>query len=355
MKTFRIFIFLYLIVTGFTYSQSKNSTLITGKILDQSNQPVEDATIYINNTSIFCKSDSLGNFQIEIPIRYMQTKITVDRLGYFRKEFSTNEDSIYTVILESKNLLTELVVTSKHDKDWAKNLKYFKILFFGKHDFLKYCKIENPEILNITKEKNRFFAESSQPLIFKNFALGYKVIVDFEYLEKKSNSTQSKHSNIRFVSFPDSLLTKKMLKNRELLYRNSLNGYLYQLVNNRKTKDYEIYNWLGVNYLLYSPLLMTEISLGNITPFEGKANLSFDQSSNRYTLQVKDHLLLFFRNSEATYKRFSDVKYEFISVEALDGKIIFDQNGNSFSKNKIIKYGVGGYSVSMPNDFIPTY
>lgn len=350
-------ILLYLLIYINLQAQDR---IISGKVLDQEQVPVELAIVYISNTSIFTYTDSTGYFSLEIPEKFLSNDCWVERVGFQKRKINTNSSTDQRIILEYDQMLNEVVVTTKRDKEWEKKLKFFKRFFFGNHKFSKECRFLNPEVLEFDGNSKNLTITCNQPLVFINNALGYKVFADFQNMKLREGSYNIAWNSIRFESFSGNSLTANQLKNRVELFQNSLPGYVYSLVNSngstKKSKQYEAFRWLGLMHYPSGTSLGHELAIGRIIPFNGKEYMSYDTTTNKYNLSIQDPLLIFNKKSIAVKTYFSDMKYDYFSIN-LNGKknLQFDKNGRIYSAFITERLGNNGgfFSTVLPADYIP--
>lgn len=65
MRKVTIFVTVILFLSSAVYCQTRT---ITGKVIDETFQPISGASIFTSDTSLLGKSDSVGNFSINLPI-----------------------------------------------------------------------------------------------------------------------------------------------------------------------------------------------------------------------------------------------------------------------------------------------
>lgn len=138
ISLFTIFLLLLCLV-GF--SQSANKGIIAGKITEiKTNKPIEFANVYVANTMSGCITDKDGLFIIKnIPTG--KHTIVFSCMGYLPHTLlvnivaDTTHLNIQLAVAEVS--LNEVVVSSKVDKSWKKQLEKFKKYFFGKSRYIK--------------------------------------------------------------------------------------------------------------------------------------------------------------------------------------------------------------------------
>ena len=167
---------------------------IYGVVLDQeTGAPLENAHVYISNTTHGTTTDSAGQFTLQVSIRGTFT-IAASFVGY-----GTISQSIEIVPRKNVRLqflltpkiveLEEINVSSKTDRKWQKSYTLFREFFIGTDEFAEQTEILNPEVLEFHKKwfRNSTTVISKRPLQIKNDALGYLLVV--EILEMSFDET----------------------------------------------------------------------------------------------------------------------------------------------------------------------
>ncbi len=233
---------LFFVLTHFTsYSQKT----IKGKIIDQSTkEPLAFGTVFINNTTKATTSDEFGNFVIN-DIGLEKFEIVIRYVGYesFIKEINLIGQRTLDITIQLKlmqNLMGDLEVTSKKDKEWQKQYQQFQKLFFGTSEFAQKCKIENPYEIEFNNDINGFKAESEKPLNITNNALGYKLTLKLRDFWVGANDYRI-FSDIFFEELvPNNLKQKKIWEtNRKIAYSYSVKNIVQSML--RKDSNIEYY------------------------------------------------------------------------------------------------------------------
>ncbi len=155
--------------------------IITGKVINAtSNNPVSDASVFLNNTKTGSKTLTDGSFSLS-NVQDGGYKLIVSCVGY--------ETNIKSVIINKNihlediklvpkiNELGEVKITSKPRPI---NPLYLKILtneLLGQTKNARECKILNPRIIHFVYDgaTEKLTATTSKFLIIENKALGYRI------------------------------------------------------------------------------------------------------------------------------------------------------------------------------------
>jgi hypothetical protein len=162
-------------------SQISPRVTITGQVLDDSTHvPIQNANVFVANTTLGCGSDENGRFQIRnVPVG--PCEIVTSRVGYsmrlMRVTLLESRTAEVAIELHAKNVeLSEVVVSAPDPVEWRKGLERFRYLFLGTTRNARDCKILNPEVLDFkTDVDGSFTASVREALRIDNFALGYHI------------------------------------------------------------------------------------------------------------------------------------------------------------------------------------
>lgn len=181
MRKFLIVVlFSFLSIIGFSQS---NDFYISGTVFNkESNQPLQGASVFAQNTTLGTTTNAEGKFSLQLPAGGYELVITFT--GY-----TTESKRISSADAENRNLYFELkpkekemetvsiVATSEVKDGWKKYGDFFLEHFIGKTANSASCNITNPEVLKFyfSKKKNRLKVLATEPLLIENKALGYNI------------------------------------------------------------------------------------------------------------------------------------------------------------------------------------
>lgn len=159
--------------------------VLKGVVVDEKNQPVVNASIFLNNTSVGTKADSEGKFQLTIPNgRY---ELIISAVGHQTKNIPVvsthNSFDFLTIRLDLKTDELETVVIEPYEKDgWKKWGQWFIENFIGTSEYAGNCRIKNPEVLRFrhNKKTNQLKIIAKEPLVIENKSLGYLLTYQLE-------------------------------------------------------------------------------------------------------------------------------------------------------------------------------
>ncbi len=178
-KIFAFVSFLLCFAQGFAQS----SFVISGKVIStETNQPLQGASVFAQNTTLGTATDEAGNFRLSLPEGGYSLVITFS--GYQTETVrisntDVNNRSLSVSLSPRQKQMEEVsvVATSEVKDGWVKYGTFFLQEFIGKTANGTQAKILNPEVLKFyfSKKRNRLKVLASQALEIENPALGYHI------------------------------------------------------------------------------------------------------------------------------------------------------------------------------------
>lgn len=158
--------------------QSLAQYSVSGRVIDQaSKQPVPNAVVFINNSSIANTTDSAGYFKLNVTTG--QYHLLINIIGYenYKSPLTVKGNTVLNDIelVPKVNALAE--VTVKARSRLSPCFPVFQVEFFGNNPFTLDCKILNPQVIQFydINATGGFSARSSDFIEIENRALGYKI------------------------------------------------------------------------------------------------------------------------------------------------------------------------------------
>lgn len=232
----------------FQFSLTAQKT-ISGRVLDSSNEPLEGASVYLNNTSVGTTTNEKGEF--ELSIKKGSYELIASYLGYETAQFPFNSEEIKSSIVfklrPKNNLLNEVVVSNKKKsmsaEDRAYFLSRFKSTFLGRTNMARECKIMNEDVIDFDYDmfSNTLEASVSSPIIIEHKGLGYRIYSDLVHYEL----TPDKITYLGYTRYENMKGSKrkkrKWEKQRRVIYNgSSLHFFRSALANNLDKEGFVI-------------------------------------------------------------------------------------------------------------------
>jgi hypothetical protein len=234
----RLFLlFCILFISKSIYSQN-----IQGLITDaNTNEVIEGASVYFDNTTIGVISNMEGQFEIPFDAS-INTPLIISFLGY-KKQIISNYSAdtlLHIKLVEDFDALNEVVIESKDSWSRKKKLEQFKLQFLGFSSNSLSCKILNEDdiILRYLEEDNMLVASSKRPIKIYNKNLGYDIEYDLQEFEiqYEISSGSIKINSVSSVFYSGTTFYKsdqennKILKRRRNAYYGSLLHFMRSLL-----------------------------------------------------------------------------------------------------------------------------
>ncbi|MFD2201676.1 carboxypeptidase-like regulatory domain-containing protein [Shivajiella indica] len=284
--------------------------LMRGKVLDaESLQPLEFATVFINNSTFGDITDRNGAFQINVPAGNYE--LVISYLGYqtFSFPFNTNtiRDSYEFRILPEFFELEEARIAEKRDKAWYNNLEIFKENFLGTSINGQRCKILNPEVLILDNEtnKNVLTAKSKGILEIENPNLGYSIKYVLEGFELDFENKVSKYAGYPYFIEKDIPRRRKaqIEKQRIRAFEGSITHFVRVLYQGNIEEEGFV-------------VKKSEIKNNRERPSDAEIEVAKEQLAQTRTWLVRDSLRQFIQKENLPKERF-ELSEEDLSVDNL--------------------------------------
>lgn len=238
LKSKILFLFFFLLLNEQFFPQGYAT--LTGRILNSNTgRPVSNVNIYIANSTTGTTSNRLGRYKLIIP-KPGKYKIIISAVGYDRivKRFTIAEKKEYRYTFELSPKIYELptVLIDEEEKEiWQERLEIFKKQFIGTSHNAEHCELENPYVLDFYEHEGGLSAKAQEPLLIKNYSLGYEIKYFLEYFYFKYPNTYYKGLPIFTEMYSDdSLQIQRWEAARLKTYCGSLRHFLYA-----SSKDYD--------------------------------------------------------------------------------------------------------------------
>jgi hypothetical protein len=281
--------------------------LMKGKVLDaESLQPLEFATVFINNSTFGDITDRNGAFQINVPAGNYE--LVISYLGYqtFSFPFNTNtiRDGYEFRILPEFFDLEEAGIAEKRDKAWYNNLEIFKENFLGTSINGQRCKILNPEVLILDNEtnKNVLTARSKGILEIENSNLGYTIKYVLEGFELDLENKISKYAGYPYFIEQDIPRRRKaqIEKQRIRAFEGSITHFVRVLYQGNIEEEGFV-------------VKKSELKTNRERPSDGEIEAAKEQLAQTRTWLVRDSLRQFIQKESLPKEKFELSKEDLIA------------------------------------------
>lgn len=253
MKTYKTTVLILFILS----SLHSHAQIIKGVVLDAiTNEPIESASVYFDNTTIGTSTNDKGQFEIEQK-EGVTSGLVISFLGYEKVVIdSYNSKEFYKILLKPAiDTLDEVVITTSDGMSRALKLEHFKEQFLGFSKLSKSCTILNEEdiILKYKKDVKELTASAKSPIVIQNEGLKYLIYFDLHSFVIKYSfvDIEDDHFHIKEVAYLGTTFyesfansnDKKIFKNRDRAYQGSVLHFMRALSQNKiEAEGFEIFS-----------------------------------------------------------------------------------------------------------------
>ncbi|HEY1056243.1 MAG TPA: carboxypeptidase-like regulatory domain-containing protein, partial [Emticicia sp.] len=354
---------LTLLLLGFSLeSQAQNNNwTIKGRVLEANKAPLEFVNVYVNNTSIGTASKTDGSFTLTVPKSIQKIELVVSFIGYntLKKVLSPNEmNKSIVFLMETSNILKEIKITAKRDKDWKKKWRIFKEGVLGDSQFTSDCEILNPESIRLTYDKDKnVVATANEPIFIQNTGLGYKIMFQMESFI--SNGKLTFYAGDKFfenLKPKDEKQENRWKRLRKRAYHDSFRNFLVALSQNKLEENgFAIFKEAKVlEYYLGRTSVSKELRDSSFFKCTPSSICSYDSLTKRYTLHSDKPLMVFLTKHFNQVPIYADYPYKFSQIILTNGSTEFTSNGwVTIPGGMILRdyWGTEGFSSLLPDDY----
>lgn len=212
---------------------------ISGIVLNDSKEPIKNASVFLNNTSYSAQTTNDGAFALEVPDGNYE--LVVYQYGYSAVIHPLVVDQPLEVLINLKHIRLDLQgqeVTADRDPTWYKNLEIFKRNFLGESRNGKACELINPTAMILDRDRETGYLKgwATKPLLIRNRLLGYDISYVLEtYVRDGRLSSYAGY--VLYRDIPGLVLKQKHLKARERAYRGSSMHFVRTLINGTSEEE----------------------------------------------------------------------------------------------------------------------
>lgn len=306
-----------------------NAQTLKGLVIDETDAPLEGASVFFNGTTVGTITNTDGKFEIKM-VDIQNPVLVFQYIGYETKminEFSTSNISIKLIPKISE--LTEVII-KPNPFSRKECIEAFKKSFLGVTKAGKSCEILNEDVIEFEFDvtTNTLYAHASEPIEVLNNYLGYHIsfnlIQHHTKFSKRTLNQDFAKENFFIVTtfFKDINDDKKSReKNRKKVYLGSVNHFFKSLADNQLKEN---------NFLLGKK--------GFVEPVE--KHFTIEQLNNIQVIKVLFDKIRVPDNIKVKQKKMINVyyKHEPSSMEVDTKEIYVDEYGN-YAPIENVKFG----------------
>jgi hypothetical protein len=207
---------------------------ISGKVIDKADgKPIPVATVFLNNATNGTITNTDGAFTLQ-SVRNGQYDMVISCIGYetYYQRVSVNNanQTLPEIRLAVKTTQLKEVRISQPNPHRSQDLDVFTHEFLGSSENAAYCKVVNPDIVNLSfnKKASTLTASTDDYLEVDNKALGYKVYYQVnQFIKNYDTKLLHYEGPVRFEEMKGKPSEqKRWTKNRREIYRGSSMNFL---------------------------------------------------------------------------------------------------------------------------------
>ncbi|NOT75435.1 MAG: carboxypeptidase-like regulatory domain-containing protein [Cyclobacteriaceae bacterium] len=245
----KIFIASIFLLIVFGYSPSFSQSVISGWVVDDNNQSILSASVYLASTSMGASTDYNGYFHFKVS-QQGKYELIVSYVGYnkIRIPVLIGTDSVFSFKLQMQQENAQLggVLILPDTTNRKRDFKEFKRIFLGETRNASLCEIKNPKDIFVyyDEAERTLVAYCKKPVIIENRALGYNLFYEIEHFKAIKSGFDVNvdfSGSTRFGEMADSISKFNHEKLRERSYQGSLMHLMKSLRSNRlKEEEWEV-------------------------------------------------------------------------------------------------------------------
>ena len=341
------------------FSQDKYFT-VTGKVIDEkTRQPMPNASVFCQNTTIGTTCDSSGSFFLrltnggyDLVVSYTGYETKVTRISNGNKENS----GLTLELKEQDKSMAEVVVAGSAEvaDGWTRYGRFFLNNFIGTTPNADQCIIENKDALKFYfyKKRNKLKVRAKEDLIITNNALGYRIRYQLDSFVYEYNNKVGSYTGYplfeELTGTQDQQNTWK--KNRYRSYLGSRLHFMRSLYDSTLSDegfDIEMSDSMDNNQFT---------ALKN--PYDGKY---YNVDSGDVEINIKGRLRINFRNlvpdkRYLTENNFPPTAKLQISILDISDGFVIEENGYFYEQSEVTNVGYWAWkklAELLPYDYNP--
>ena len=346
MKNFFI-VLLFSFFSAVCFSQSANFYISGTVINKETNQPLQGASVFAQNTTLGTVTNSDGKFSLQLPAGGYDLTVTFTGYTTESRRITSSDAGNGNIFFEIKPKEKEIegvtvVATSEVKDGWQKYGSFFLDHFIGKTANSAFCSIKNPETLKFyfSKKRNRLKVMASEPLLIENKALGYNIKYTLDSFTHMYDTQVSLYTG--YPLFEEMAATNNEQKNswelaRQKAYKGSILHFMRSIYKKElKEEGFEIQFLIG--YTDRGEDKDTAFKLKNVY-----AALNYQKDDSTQIVQIKPNqnkIGIIFTKEKPAAGYLNESKpaskdFQFSILNFTAGAIVIEQNGYYFEQNDI--------------------
>lgn len=335
MKNFLLAAFLVAIGWGAAAQQWR----VSGTVLDaKTKEPLPYASVFVDQTTAGSNTNDDGEFVIDnVPVGTRE--LTVSFVGYTTQHIAISPTSLQnvTVLLRpDERMLAEVVVKSKRDKPWQKQLKRFTKSFIGE---VPDCKIVNPWGLEFTEAGTTLIANSTQTLEIENRWLGYKIRYELKsFRATELDFAMNGVSHFYELDAQTTLDAAQWSAHRKSAYAGSVRDLMKSIIDRRiQGRGFSLYRQIQKGKVPFDNF--TKELQANLEPYDSASLSVREEADGTYTIAVKEKMQVICKNKIVDKSFYDDISYPVSWIEVPGGQLKVNRDGVVLNSSQLVLTG----------------
>ena len=230
----------FLGVLAFLFVPPVDAQVVRGRVVDASGgEPIPGVNVFVAHTTLGAATDGSGHYVITgVPLG--PSEVAASSLGYTpaSRQITVGQGEV-EVDFELEPVTYELKgveISAERDRDWERLFERFEKQFLGTTPNSRSTEIVNPYIVDLQREDGLLTARASEPIVFENRALGYRVTFILKEFTLDERTHELRLEGLPyFEDLPDEDLTR--MRRREEAFLGSMKHMLWAAIRGRLSEE----------------------------------------------------------------------------------------------------------------------
>lgn len=354
-------LYLFLLLISFPAVAQQKTFLIGGKVVDSATQqPLNGASVFAQNTTQGTTCNTEGNFMLRLPNGGYD--LIISYTGYETRSLRISNtmpstDTIVVALPQIDKTLAEVAVVASNEvvDGWEKYGSFFIDNFIGTTPNASMCSIQNPQTLRFfftkNKRRHRLKVTASEDVIIQNNALGYQIRYRLDSFSYDYNSNISQYTGYPFFIETDTTeeIKEQWIKNRARTFLGSRLHFMTSLYDSILNEEGFIVEKMDENPRSAAGKVIDNLYDSSI--YRADSNTVDINWDGRYRVSYKS--VLPDKKFLQEFKLPANTRMQVTLLDVSDGFII-EQNGFFYEQYDVINTGYWAWkklAESLPYDY----
>jgi hypothetical protein len=357
----KLLLAVFTLVSTACFSQQRNF-LIMGKVVDSATQqPLNGASVFAQNTTYGTTCNNEGFFALKLPNGGYD--LVISYTGYEKRSVRVSNsqplsDTLVFGLPQLSSALEEVAVVASNEvpDGWEKYGKFFFDNFIGTTPNAASCAILNPQAFRFfytkNKKRHRLKVTASQDVLIQNNALGYLIRYQLDSFSYDYNSNISQYTGNPFFIETDTVaeIKDEYKKNRARTYLGSRLHFMTALYDSIVNEEGFIVEKLTGNGKNAEGTVIE--NLYDSTIYEADSSTVLINWDGRYRISYKS--VMPDKKFLQEYKLPDDTRAQ-VTILDVNDSFIVEQNGFFYEQYDVINTGYWAWkklAEALPYDYV---